>query len=130
MTTSDRRFVDQTTFYDPDQPGKGNCTEAAVASILGLPLDDVPNFRADGAEAYKFWSSFRRFIRSRGYEPIMLPGNHMHDALYLASGPSPRGVNHMVVMRAGKMIHDPHPSRAGIGTVEHVWLLVPHDPAT
>lgn len=49
--------------------------------------------------------------------------------MYLASGISPRGVHHMVVMKDGKLVHDPHPSKAGIGEVEHLWLIVPIDPA-
>jgi hypothetical protein len=122
--------VDQTILYDPAGGSlKGNCTEAAVASILGVTLSDVPDFRALGDDAGSFWSAFRRFLRHRGFEPLMMPGNYAPEAMYLASGPSPRGVNHMVVMQDGKLIHDPHPSRAGILSVENVWLLVPHSPA-
>ena len=123
-------FVDQTILYEPGGTVRGNCTEAAVASLLGLPLDAVPDFRANSLQPYLFWSAFRRFVRSQGFEPMMLPGDHMPDVLYLASGRSPRGVSHMVVMREGRLIHDPHPSRAGIERVDQVWVLLPKDPAT
>lgn len=122
-------FVDQTILYSPGATKKGNCTEASVASILGLTLDQVPDFRANGDDALSFWDAFETFINSHGFEVMMLPGDYAPDALYLASGLSPRGVHHMVVMRGGKLVHDPHPSKAGIGRVEQVRILVPFDPA-
>lgn len=120
-------FVDQTILYTPGGPERGNCTEAAVASILGLALSDVPDFRAKGVE--NFWDEFEAFINSRGFHPLRLDGNWIPDVLYLASGLSPRGVHHMVLMRGGELVHDPHPSKAGIGAPEHIWLIVPIDPA-
>jgi hypothetical protein len=121
-------FVDQTILYNPaDGEEKGNCTEASVASILGLRLEDVPDFRANGVD--QFWSSFRKFFQSRGFEAVLMPGNFAPETLYLASGISPRGVHHMVVMRDGALVHDPHPSKAGIGDPTDVWLIVPDDPA-
>jgi hypothetical protein len=122
-------FVDQTILYTPGGVKKGNCTEAAVASILGLALDDVPDFRANGDDALSFWDAFETFINSRGFDVLMLDGTWVPDVLYLASGLSPRGVHHMVLMRGGKLVHDPHPSRAGIAAAEQIRLLVPIDPA-
>jgi hypothetical protein len=122
------RYVDQTILFDPaNRVERGNCTEAAVASILGLDLSEVPDFRASGVDA--FWPSFHRFFRARGFEAFRLEGNWSPDVHYLASGISPRGVHHMVVMRAGALVHDPHPSKAGIAEPEHVWLIVPVDPS-
>jgi hypothetical protein len=123
-------FVDQTIFYNPAEGSrKGNCTEAAVASILGLSLDDVPDFSANGDDALTFWNAFEDFINAHGFEVMMLDGSYVPDVLYLASGMSPRGVHHMVVMRAGQLVHDPHPSRAGIAAPEQIRLLVPIDPS-
>ena len=48
---------------------------------------------------------------------------------FLVCGESPRGVLHEVVYLDGKMIHDPHPSNAGITTVKDVFVLVPKDPS-
>lgn len=121
------RWVDQTTFFDPDNPGSGNCTEAAVASLLGLKLEEVPNFRSDGFEAHKFWRAFKRFFRSRGYFIWMQAPDISIPVLHLASGPSSRGCSHMVIMRDGSMVHDPHPSRAGILSVNHTWVAIPID---
>ncbi|EHK57645.1 hypothetical protein [Allomesorhizobium alhagi] len=121
-------FVDQTILYDPaTREERGNCTEAAVASLLGIRLEDVPDFRANGLD--QFWPSFHRFFRDRGFEAIMMHGTFAPDILYLASGISPRGVHHMVLMRCGLLVHDPHPSKAGIAGPECIWLLAPVDPA-
>jgi len=121
--------VDQTTFYDPEIPGNGNCTEAAVASILGIPLSDVPKFYT-GAGAYDFWERFEDFFVERGYFPVRRsPSEPRYDLFYLASGPAERGCDHMVVMRGNELAHDPHPSRAGLISVTHTWLIVLADAA-
>jgi hypothetical protein len=123
------RWITQTTFYDPAKPDActGNCTEAAIASILGLPLAAVP--RLAGLKSPEFWGAIDDFIGSCGFYLHRFDGNYQPEGLYLASGQSPRGCSHMVVMQDGKLVHDPHPSRAGIDPVQHVWLLVPKDPA-
>lgn len=116
--------VDQTQFHEPGK-SRGNCQQAAVASLLGLSLDEVPNF-IDQPEG--FWPSFRKFIRSRGLDEILFDGTERcFPCYYLAYGPSPRGVSHAVVYKDGALAHDPHPSRAGILKVETVHLLVPSD---
>lgn len=40
------------------------------------------------------------------------------DVLYTATGDSLRGVKHIVIFQNGKMIHDPHPSNAGLVTID------------
>lgn len=42
---------------------------------------------------------------------------------YIANGLSPRGVYHSVIYSGGKLVHDPHPSGAGISAVEWTWHL-------
>jgi hypothetical protein len=44
----------------------------------------------------------------------------------LVIGKSPRGVSHVVLYQNGKMIHDPHPSRAGVITITWSAVLVPN----
>lgn len=38
--------VDQTILHDPQTGAIGNCMQAAIASLLDLPLDAVPHFAA------------------------------------------------------------------------------------
>lgn len=52
----------------------------------------------------------------------------MPDALAIVSGNAERGHLHATVWRGGEMIHDPHPSRAGLLDVLDVIVFVPHQP--
>lgn len=122
------RWEKQTTFFDPEDqinPNKGNCTEAAVASLLGVP---VPEKFGKSGDVMEFWDDFYACFARYGFTVIRENGNYCHDGLYLASGPSSRGCSHMVVMRGRELVHDPHPSNEGIQSIEHVWIAVPIDP--
>lgn len=123
--------VDQTTFYDPSVPESGNCTQAAVASILGLTLDQVPDFKkAAGENSYIFWTLFEEFLEEQGFWTIRKDTDrYVPEGYYLASGPSSRGTGHTVVMKNGELAHDPHFSREGVLKIEHIWILVPFDPS-
>lgn len=120
--------VDQTILHDAERGIRGNCQQAAVASILDLPLEAVPNFHHC---EQGFWQGVKDFIRSRGYAMLVLRSDHYNwwlsdsGVYYLAYGQSPRGVQHAVIYRHGKLAHDPHPSRAGIASVEEATILVP-----
>ncbi len=125
------RWITQTKFYDPSQPQNvctGNCTEAALASLFGIKLDEVPSMQ--GLADSDYWDALDAFVASRGYDLSMQPPSYRPAGLYLADGPSARGCGHFVVMRDGDVVHDPHPSRAGLLRVENVWVLMPLDPAT
>lgn len=123
------QFIKQTKFYDGTE-GSGNCTEAAVASILGLPLEAVPTFY-DGTEGSQH-VNLQKFMYNRGFEVLALQHTEAvipDESMYLACGPSSRGCLHMVVMRDGKLLHDPHPSNEGILSVSYMLLLFPINPA-
>lgn len=98
--------------------GSKNCMQCCVSYMLGLPLESVPDFATDGG-----WELFSDFAESQGYAAVMLPGNREFEADYLASGTTARGTSHMVVMNDGKLVHDPHPSNAGLVDVQCIWLL-------
>jgi hypothetical protein len=112
--------VDQTILH-VEGVSLGNCQQAVVASVLGLPIEDVPNFN----ECRGFWNGYHAFLKSRGFIDVELPNNRCPDCFYLAYGKSPRGVLHAVVYHGGNLAHDPHPSRAGIIAVDEVHLIVP-----
>lgn len=134
MTTD--RWITQTRLADREKNISGNCTEAAVASLFGISLEAVGCFRggstalteAEG-DVKRFWDAVEEAFNSRGFQMLCLKGNFCPEGLYLASGKSPRGFHHMVVMRDGQLHHDPHPSRAGLLSVDCVYLAVPLDPA-
>lgn len=107
--------IDQTVFGEPD----GNCYHACLASILEIPLERIPPRL--GKEKGELHAQVNDFLRPYGLAIIVTawtdgePWFGPHDAWHVLSGPSPRGnFNHSTVGYGGKMVHDPHPSRAGL----------------
>lgn len=121
----------QTIFVDPANPKQiGNCLQAVIASVLELPLDEVPHFAQvdeDTEGAVNWWAYLLAWLRDRGWR---LDGTIMPDPgeVYLASGPSPRGVKHIVAYQHGRLLHDPHPSEAGLLEVQGRLVLRPCEP--
>ena len=121
------RWIDQTRTRDTHPDVRGDCTRAAIASLFAMPLDAVPDFNADDPVA--FYDDVEAFFLSLGYEMVRLDGNVALDALHLANGPAARGIHHTVVRRGAKVVHDPHPSRAGLDEIDFVIVPVPLDPS-
>jgi hypothetical protein len=121
---------------DSDEPTRrGNCLQAAVASVFEVPLEDVPHFVAEE----DWWGALERWLAARNVEVLYLPANEFvnnsvrvgRDAFYLVDGKSPRGeFFHVVVWRGHEMVHDPHPSGDGLdGHPVGVFYFVAADPA-
>ena len=120
--------VDQTRF-DAKQKPFGNCFASCVASILEMPLDDVldDSMIDDGSH---WWLSWQWWLEKLGYGLVHLQGSPPGwffpiKGYSIMSGKSPRGnFDHSVVALDGKMVHDPHPSRAGIEGEPTCWVLL------
>ncbi|ONI65642.1 hypothetical protein CSIV_05020 [Microbacterium sp. CSI-V] len=112
----------QTIFVNDPRGIPGDCMRSAVASLLDLPTEAVPHFAlfdAPGAwyQAFMLWLGGRDLIvRPRRAADV--------DGLCLAIGMSPRGVEHVVVWGPDGLIHDPHPSGAGI-EARQFWFIEP-----
>lgn len=118
--------VDQTEFWTGEKEVWGDCERAVIASLLNLPTTEVPHFlREAKGDNVLFWDSIADFLKQRGlvyihhlwaeidWERIKKDG----DIYHRLAGPSPRAPSkiwHAVVGLNGEVIHDPHPSRAGI----------------
>lgn len=121
--------VDQDVFGE----GKGNCWAACIATVLDLPLSEIPNFCGEPERNDNWFSDTDKWLKSRGYRVIGFEGASgisMGEGAYaLVTGPSPRGnFSHVVVMTVQdgnfKVAHDPHPSRAGLaGPFQHVAVI-------
>ena len=136
------------TIIDPE---RGDCERACVASLLGLPIGDVPNF-ADPEVRCRFDMWLPEWLRARGYgviEPKTASGADGYSWLGLerlvaiATVPSQRfpGGKHAILVgwRAHPVhdgalecyvVHDPNPGNAPYEHVERVterlrWV-VPH----
>lgn len=96
---------------------EGNCWQTAVASLLDLPTEEVPDFvNIDDAGGENWLLHTRRFLKERGMVLELIPGHLDTDEYYLVTGHSPRfpAMYHVVIYRNGRMVHDPHPSQDGL----------------
>lgn len=117
---------------------KGECVRASYASILGLPLEGVPRLdpevsHAAGIPQRVYERDFLRGIGLMLVEMYMatedpLPKAFLANApkiYHLLSGLSERNLFHRCVGFGGKVAFDPHPSRAGLVTVNAIGFLAP-----
>jgi hypothetical protein len=115
------REVTQTILYSPEANARGvygNCLQAAIASALGLDLDAVPHFGA-----FTWWEpAVRLWLRGRCLAWRMVGGIPAGRSIVV--GPTNRQTgDHAVVGDDGKIAWDPHPSRAGLLSVKHAYVL-------
>ncbi|MHB1953445.1 MAG: hypothetical protein ACYCOU_06810 [Sulfobacillus sp.] len=125
--------VDMLWVHDPENGIVGDCFRACIASILELPAVSVPHFGAiDYAsdnttnQTFEYLRELHDWLRPRGlaYMTQVWHGNPPEyfreiepfgfDCYHILSGMSHRGFMHAVVARNGLIVHDPHPSRAGL----------------
>lgn len=132
--------VTQTIVQGDSRPG--NCLAACVATYLGRPLSDVPHFVETGAALYAhevgegedrvaWWAMLIGYMAACGLSPWQLQhveAGEPGEVLFVA-GMSVRGLMHQVLYRDGVMMHDPHPSRAGLIDIREVlaWRPARHD---
>lgn len=123
---------------DDFSPGRGNALQAAVASIFGLDLKDVPNFiTVEGG----YENAIRTFCQERGgidCKKMAVDKDKDKDTgknlleyngkLCILRGTSPRGdFGHVVVARRKgdqfEMVHDPHPDGTFLAGDEFGWCM-------
>lgn len=135
-------YVDQRIFCAPNRNDghnaegiPGDCMRATLANLMVLPYDQVPHF----AQHVNWWDYMRRWARKFGMDFICLTPEdtqrYVHPReLVLGSGPSPRGdFWHSCLYNANlELVHDPHPSRLGLDSLEECTVLIPfktiHEP--
>lgn len=131
MATRGRLFYDQEFLVGDGSGRTGDCLRASVATLLQIDPVRVPHFSefADWMGAVRCWRddlAFRFRIRP---ETKLFPVEGVVGEWVVGCGRSPRGHLHAVVLSAvdGSLVHDPHPSRAGlIGPVGPI-ILTPDD---
>jgi hypothetical protein len=128
----------------------GNCFSACLASLLELPVEQVPNFGVDGLPPFgvteaehllwsrRFFENVNAWLAPLGFSyfevatPEALPEilwAAVPSGFWIAVGPGGRETtNHAVVMQGREIVHDPHPSRAGLLEARGIGVLVPLDP--
>jgi hypothetical protein len=136
--------VKQTIYEDPNR--MGNCLQACIASLFELPLNAVPHF----VESPDFPDNYIKFIEDSGYsfegsmqivEPcpyIGMPEEVREyldnivgvDGFFIVGGYAKRftRVQHAVIFKGSKMVHDPHPGNSGIIMINNIDLIVRKQP--
>ncbi|HQS18813.1 phosphoadenosine phosphosulfate reductase family protein [Reyranella sp.] len=105
----------------------GDCLRACIASVLELPLDDVPHFTWGAmaerhATVREAWGSLRMWLRARNiglltYDipcstlPEALAWCHLRnpDAHLILGGMGRGGQGHVCVIHKGAIVHEPTP---------------------
>ena len=116
--------VFQTIVSDEAKGIHGNCFPSCLASIMEIPLEQVPALQILGTNWFPtLWD----FLIEQGYEfhgtgkkENALTYDKGIDGYYVVNGASPRGFKrgHSVVYKNGLLVHDPYPGGKGL---QEIW---------
>ena len=132
-----------------NQLTKRGCIAACIATMLELPVEQIPDFTADdfenlevvnGVEYPKWWLRLQGWLSERNlcFIEIALPAGVAFNALpfpalVMLAGNTASGTRHVVVGSAGappnqfEWLHDPLENGTGLESVESVIVLAPLD---
>jgi len=117
------QFVDQTEYGEV-----GNCLTACIASLLAIPITELPNHQ--GEDWLERWN--HELARYNAHLIEIADPEAVQPGYSILSGLSPRGRwAHSVICYNGEMVHDPHEDRTGIRKGKRIeWLVLrPLDPS-
>ena len=121
MALSLQQRVTQTRLHS--ESVNGNCTAACLASVLGGTIEE---YEARIPFTPDWWNHIEQLFRERGLLVLRLSPDAGHPTgVCFAAGVSPRGVRHLCVLQDGAIVHDTHPSRAGLVEITDYWVAIP-----
>ncbi len=89
----------------------GDCFRACLATVLEMPLADVPHFAELFPAPKDFWLQVDGWLRTRGYERFPWASPRIPPASVLSplivTGDGGRGINHACVYYRGELFNDP-----------------------
>lgn len=111
----------QLVLHDPENNQYGDCQRACIASLLDIAPVQIPHFHESG-DPLKFRKSLNGYLATMGLihittEPFNFRQGQfrgMANCYHMIYGQTVRGTRHAVVALNGEIIHDPHPSKAGL----------------
>ena len=129
--------TDMSILHNPAKGEYGDCFRACIASLLEMDIQDVPHF-LDGENPYRWYEELSAWLGNMGLSyfdhPVDEPGINKWEHLFSTintpiyhemCGKSPRGnFDHSVIGCNGKVVFDPHPSRAGIKTIKSYGFII------
>jgi hypothetical protein len=121
----------QDTFYDESTPEgrtRGNCWSAAIASLVEVPLNEVPNFVQEDDESNgekDWWDSTMFWLDERGLVMKQHSRQEINsDEYYIVTGRSYRfDGGHAVIYHGWNMAHDPFPGGMGVTQIWGIYSI-------
>ena len=123
----------QTVLHDPDNGHIGNCLSAVLASLLHVPIEDIPLF----VDPDTWTSELNAWLRPLGLGYLVVEGaagyiddlgikGMWHDV----TGKTGRSkdVLHSCVARDGALVFDPHPDASGLTKITHHGIFIALEP--
>jgi len=116
---------------------EGNCFQACLASILELPLDDVPDFcniyGRNGTWLYECnkWLSTRNLGLVHVVRPRSVETDYLFElpVYHIITGLNKDGIRHSVVGFRSDMVYNPNPNSGGIVDFHCYDFFVALDPS-
>ncbi len=117
-----------------DMRTDNDCMRCCLAMVTGLPYEDVPDFVHEHPLA-EVPSVMARWFDACGWSMVEVHATDDGEimpttfgapgGLWIGGGSTLRGTMHATVWRGTEMVHDPHPSRAGLDTLTTATMLWP-----
>lgn len=119
--------TEQTILHDPDNGKHGNCLSAVLASLLHVDIEVIPVF----SNPDTWIVDLNRWLRTYGLAYVTLPNFDLaafgiSGLFHEIAGNTSRStdVPHACVAVDGKVTFDPHPSAAGLRSVDSYGIFV------
>lgn len=127
--------VTQTVLHDPENGKFGNCFSAVLASLLHLPIEEVPLF----IDPVSWRRDLNTWLRPYGLAYLDLASwsfkevfaeQGISGCFHEVAGVTERftDVYHACVAYDGETIFDPHPSSAGLKETESCGFFIALEP--
>ena len=108
------------------EQSRANCLAACIASILNLPLAEVPD--TGGKSAFDQYTVLQAWLKERKGALLRVDGQVTPfltgDVFYVLTGQGPRGQRHAVVAQGNDIVHDPHPEGGGLLDRDGAYFLL------
>lgn len=118
--------TEQTKFYDPIAKTKGNYLSACLASLVEIPIDSVPKFEDMNSQS-EIDITMDIWLKSIGYNRVVckhaFPSNYRLSKCIII-GKTKFGLEHAMISKDGLIIHNPHPDKIEIETIEEYWFIL------
>lgn len=105
---------------------RGNCFQACLSMISGLPIDQCIDITDPAIEGGQWIEPVEQWAESHGLR-FVTAAKSPKDRPYIANGPTTKREGlHGVVCIGKELFHDPHPSRDGLAHANwYAWLETP-----